>query len=232
VERAIDLIRHGRYGLCEICEQAIPIERLKALPFTLVCVVCQRMQEKLSHNSGSDDADWESAFELEGRLHDRELTLGDIDISTNPCFAGSPLDGARRRCWWESVVGLGLGSWSWVRPVHARPDDRRPIESAVGDHARSPLIEASRELARVAAEITPSVVHIESKVESPSRGLLEETGSGAIVTSPKVAGYFVVTNRHVVGDASGLEQISVRLSDGRAFHPTRRWIDREPTWPS
>lgn len=125
------------------------------------------------------------------------------------------------------VVGLGLGSWSWVRPVHARPDDRRPIESAVGDHARSPLIEASRELARVAAEITPSVVHIESKVESPSRGLLEETGSGAIVTSPKVAGYFVVTNRHVVGDASGLEQISVRLSDGRAFHPTRRWIDRE-----
>jgi DnaK suppressor protein len=81
VERAIDLIRQGRYGLCEICEQAIPIERLKALPFTPVCVVCQRMQEKLSHNSDSDDADWESAFELEGRLRDRELTLGDIDIA-------------------------------------------------------------------------------------------------------------------------------------------------------
>jgi len=42
-----------------------------------------------------------------------------------------------------------------------------------------------------------------------------------------VPGYFVVTNRHVVGDASDLGQISVRLSDGRAFHPTRRWIDRE-----
>jgi DnaK suppressor protein len=81
VERAIDLIRHGRYGLCEICEQPIPIERLKALPFTPVCVVCQRMQEKLSHNSDIDDADWESAFELEGRLRDRELTLGDIDIA-------------------------------------------------------------------------------------------------------------------------------------------------------
>src|ERR1700685_2423299 len=81
VERAIDLIRHGRYGLCEICEQPIRIERLKALPFTLVCVVCQRMQEKLSLNTDSDDADWEHAFELEGRLRDRELTLGDIDIA-------------------------------------------------------------------------------------------------------------------------------------------------------
>ena len=81
VERAIQLIRKGRYGLCEVCEQAIPIERLKALPFTLVCVTCQRMQEKLSRNDDSDDADWESAFELEGRLRDRELTLGDIDIA-------------------------------------------------------------------------------------------------------------------------------------------------------
>jgi serine protease Do len=70
------------------------------------------------------------------------------------------------------------------------------------------------------------VVHIESKVESATRGMLEETGSGVIVTSPKVPGYFVVTNRHVVGDAADLGQISVRLNDGRAFHPGKRWIDR------
>jgi DnaK suppressor protein len=81
VERAITLIRQGRYGVCEVCEQAIPIERLKALPFTPVCVTCQRMQEKLPYHADSDDADWESAFELEGRLRDRELTLGDIDIA-------------------------------------------------------------------------------------------------------------------------------------------------------
>ncbi|HUE13687.1 MAG TPA: trypsin-like peptidase domain-containing protein [Planctomycetaceae bacterium] len=125
------------------------------------------------------------------------------------------------------AIGLGLSSWPWVRAVHARPDDRSLGEAGAADRVRSPLIEASRELARVAAEVTPSVVHIESKVESPTRGMLEETGSGAVVTSPKVPGYFVVTNRHVVGDASDLGQISVRLSDGRAFHPTRRWIDRE-----
>jgi serine protease Do len=125
------------------------------------------------------------------------------------------------------AIGLALGSWTWIRPVHARPDDRRSIESGIPDHSRSPLIESSRELARVAGEITPCVAHIESKVESPTRGLLEETGSGVIVTSPKVPGYFVVTNRHVVGDASDLQQISVRLNDGRSFHPTRRWIDRD-----
>src|SRR5580704_3213880 len=125
------------------------------------------------------------------------------------------------------AIGLAFGSWTWIRPVHARPDDRRSIESGLSDHSRSPLIETSRELARVAGEITPCVAHIESKVESPTRGLLEETGSGVIVTSPKVPGYFVVTNRHVVGDASDLQQISVRLNDGRSFHPTRRWIDRD-----
>jgi serine protease Do len=125
------------------------------------------------------------------------------------------------------LIGVGVTSWSPTSAVHARPDDVRPIDGSVGERARSPLIEASRELARVASEVTPSVVHIESKVLSATRGMLEETGSGVIVASPKVAGFFVVTNRHVVGDATDLDQISVRLNDGRSFHPTRRWIDRE-----
>ncbi len=81
VERAIAMIRQGRYGKCEICEQPIPIERLKALPFTPVCITCQRVQEQMSNNAGADDADWESAFELEGRMRDRELTLDDVDIA-------------------------------------------------------------------------------------------------------------------------------------------------------
>ena len=126
------------------------------------------------------------------------------------------------------AIGLGLGYWPSARPVQARPDDRPSLaQSAVGaDRLTNPLVQASHEMARVAADITPSVVHIESKVESATRGLLEETGSGVIVTSPKVPGYFVVTNRHVVGDAADLGQISVRLNDGRGFHPLQRWIDR------
>ena len=72
IERAIELIRDGRYGTCEVCSHKIPIARLKALPYTLLCVDCQREQEE--HRDGDFDggADWESVF--------RELTIGDIDV--------------------------------------------------------------------------------------------------------------------------------------------------------
>ena len=75
------MIREGRYGRCEVCDQAIPIARLQALPFTPYCVTCQRNQEALGHGDDGLEADWESAYEHEGRMSDRELTLGDIDIS-------------------------------------------------------------------------------------------------------------------------------------------------------
>src|SRR3990172_1856781 len=46
IERAIELIRRGKYGKCEFCEHSIPIQWLKALPYTLVCIECQRLQEE------------------------------------------------------------------------------------------------------------------------------------------------------------------------------------------
>lgn len=79
IERAIRAIREGRYGYCEVCEKAIPIERLRALPYTSLCVDCQRKQE-LRRKSGEDDADWESAYEYQARQNDQELTLSDIHI--------------------------------------------------------------------------------------------------------------------------------------------------------
>src|SRR5437764_13462626 len=115
------------------------------------------------------------------------------------------------------VVGIGLDSIRWGRPAQAKSDAMKPASAAIVDPDRipSPLIEASRNLARVAAEVTPSVVHIESKLEKPDRGMVEETGSGVIVASPRVPGYYVVTNRHVIGDAAEhFEQISIRLPDG------------------
>jgi DnaK suppressor protein len=80
VERAIELIRQGRYGKCEHCNHAIPITRLKALPYTPVCIDCQRSQEELGFDPADPDANWESVFENEGRMNDRELSLGDIDV--------------------------------------------------------------------------------------------------------------------------------------------------------
>jgi serine protease Do len=128
------------------------------------------------------------------------------------------------------VIGVALESIRWTRPVQAKSDDKRPLAtSADVERTASPLIGASRQLARVASEVTPSVVHIESKVERADRGMVEETGSGVIINAPKaVAGCYVVTNRHVIGDAANkLEQVSIRLSDGRAFHPIQKWVDAE-----
>lgn len=80
IEQAIENIRDGRYGLCELCDKPIPIERLKALPFTTHCVECQRKAEHVRANGGDYEADWESAYELEGRMSDREFSIGDFDI--------------------------------------------------------------------------------------------------------------------------------------------------------
>lgn len=82
VERAIDLMREGRYGYCEVCERPIPIERLKALPFTPFCVECQRKVEESGGSYGEMDADWETAFEFEGRMSEKDVTIRDLDLDT------------------------------------------------------------------------------------------------------------------------------------------------------
>jgi len=80
IEQAIEKIRDGRYGLCEACERPIPIERLRAIPDTTHCISCQRQMEEMGGRGENGDIDWESAYEHEGRLNDRELTIGDLDI--------------------------------------------------------------------------------------------------------------------------------------------------------
>jgi DnaK suppressor protein len=69
IERALLRLREGVYGNCEVCDKKIPIERLNALPYTTVCVGCQR---ELETNP-------ELREELENR-HERELArLGEED---------------------------------------------------------------------------------------------------------------------------------------------------------
>jgi len=46
VDDALSRIKDGSYGICEICELDIAEDRLRALPFTRLCVSCQADQEK------------------------------------------------------------------------------------------------------------------------------------------------------------------------------------------
>jgi DnaK suppressor protein len=41
IERAITRMQDGTYGLCEVCEKAIPMSRMKAIPWATRCIGCQ-----------------------------------------------------------------------------------------------------------------------------------------------------------------------------------------------
>lgn len=45
IEEALERIESGSYGICDSCEEEIPVERLKAMPFTRLCVQCQSERE-------------------------------------------------------------------------------------------------------------------------------------------------------------------------------------------
>lgn len=44
VEHALERIEQGKYGICESCGAAIPVERLDVLPYATLCVECASKQ--------------------------------------------------------------------------------------------------------------------------------------------------------------------------------------------
>ena len=55
VQRALDTLDAGSYGMCIDCEQQIPDKRLKAMPWAVRCVPCQQAFE-VSDDSTHDSA--------------------------------------------------------------------------------------------------------------------------------------------------------------------------------
>ncbi|MEA2624151.1 MAG: DnaK suppressor protein [Candidatus Binatota bacterium] len=56
IDDALERIDQGTYGICESCEEEIAAERLKAMPFTRLCVQCQTEQENEARkNRRADD---------------------------------------------------------------------------------------------------------------------------------------------------------------------------------
>jgi DnaK suppressor protein len=46
IEDALEQMEGGRYGVCILCGQGIPLARLEALPFATTCVPCQEKAER------------------------------------------------------------------------------------------------------------------------------------------------------------------------------------------
>jgi len=46
IEHALDKFKKGTYGLCDICGQPIPPERLEAMPHANLCLTCKAKYAK------------------------------------------------------------------------------------------------------------------------------------------------------------------------------------------
>ncbi len=81
IERALHQLKVGTYGICEGCSCKIPVARLNALPYSTMCVECQRKAE--------ENEDWLPRGTLLGwdavrdNRPERDVSLRDIDVSQN-----------------------------------------------------------------------------------------------------------------------------------------------------
>lgn len=49
IEEALDRIKKGTYGVCEMCDEMIALGRLKAKPFAKFCTDCREIHEHNNH---------------------------------------------------------------------------------------------------------------------------------------------------------------------------------------
>jgi DnaK suppressor protein len=82
IERALRRLKQGTYGKCEACSAKIPVARLNALPFSTLCIKCQReMESDAGWGRGHGDTDWTRVSDHHDHgLDDREVKLSDLEI--------------------------------------------------------------------------------------------------------------------------------------------------------
>ncbi|RLS29947.1 MAG: TraR/DksA family transcriptional regulator [Planctomycetota bacterium] len=66
IENALQRMRGGQYGSCEVCSARIPMARLHALPYATMCIECQRDLERHGGSALRDEREESSAdFEID-----------------------------------------------------------------------------------------------------------------------------------------------------------------------
>ncbi len=82
IERALQRLKQGTYGVCEGCGCKIPVGRLNALPYTTLCIGCQREMEKYPEWSDRRaGGNWENVYDAATPLEEqREVDISEIEI--------------------------------------------------------------------------------------------------------------------------------------------------------
>jgi len=69
IENALERMKAGKYGQCEVCGGRIPMARLDALPYATMCIECQRELERSGPGAAPRRAGEEAGEEsLSGEL--------------------------------------------------------------------------------------------------------------------------------------------------------------------
>jgi serine protease Do len=124
-----------------------------------------------------------------------------------------------------ALLGGALASWAGIQlPGLAFGQHGNELDRTLGADA----LRLSERFESIARQVSPSVVYVEAAkpTRSGKNQPLEESGSGVVVRWPGQNAPLVLTNNHVIAQAAP-EQITVNLSDGRLFRPTRVWADPE-----
>ena len=81
IERALLRLKQGTYGLCEACSVKIPVARLNVLPYSTLCIKCQReMETEGGWMGGRGDVDWTRMTDHDNLMEDREVRLSDLEM--------------------------------------------------------------------------------------------------------------------------------------------------------
>jgi DnaK suppressor protein len=81
IERALARMKQGSYGLCEHCQDKIPVARLNALPYSTTCVNCQREMENYPDwEGGQGGRDWGKVYDAGAGDDDREVKISEIEL--------------------------------------------------------------------------------------------------------------------------------------------------------
>ena len=83
VELALAKLKKGSYGLCEECETKIPVERLNALPYSTMCITCQRELEGSPYGGSSHfrgSSDWARIMDSGSLEEPKEVRLNELEM--------------------------------------------------------------------------------------------------------------------------------------------------------
>jgi DnaK suppressor protein len=85
IDRALARLTQGRYGVCEggseKCQIKIPLARLKVLPFTTLCINCERELERYPDwHDRRGTGNWELVFDGEAALGRKRIKFSELEM--------------------------------------------------------------------------------------------------------------------------------------------------------